>query len=421
MLPGDDVYFVCDSAHLSRAMSAFGHEEEEGRNVIIAGGGNIGLTLAQEIQEDHVGVRARVIEFGEERAKSVAQQLSQTMVINGDVLDMEILEEASAENTETFVAVTNDDEVNIIGSLLAKRAGIKRTIALVNKHSYVQLINQLGIDAVVNPRMITVSSILQHVRRGRIRGIYSVREDFGEVIEAEALETSSLVGKSIRDAGLPNGVKIGAIIRADKVIAPKGDTVIEKNDTIVLFATYDVVKEVEKLFAVRSDFSDHDTNKIKETKMSRVSYVNGRYYPHKEVNVHVEDRGYQFADGVYEVILVKNRHLVDEIPHLDRLERSLQALEIAWPMKRQALKMVLEEVIDKNKFKDGIVYIQITRGVARRDHGFPKFSKPTLVITARPLKCLVRVQKMGEQRSLHCLTLDGNVVTSNQFLYCQMY
>ena len=254
MLPGDDVYFVCDSSHLSRAMSAFGHEEEEGRNVIIAGGGNIGLTLAQEIQEDHVGVRARVIEFGEERAKSVAQQLSQTMVINGDVLDMEILEEASAENTETFVAVTNDDEVNIIGSLLAKRAGIKRTIALVNKHSYVQLINQLGIDAVVNPRMITVSSILQHVRRGRIRGIYSVREDFGEVIEAEALETSSLVGKSIRDGGLPNGVKIGAIIRADKAIAPKGGTVIEKNDTIVLFATYDAVKEVEKLFAARADF-----------------------------------------------------------------------------------------------------------------------------------------------------------------------
>ena len=102
--------------------------------------------------------------------------------------------------------------------------------------------------------MITVSSILQHVRRGRIRGIYSVREDFGEVIEAEALETSSLVGKSIRDAGLPNGVKIGAVIRADKAIAPKGDTLIEKNDTIVLFATYDAVKEVEKLFAVRADF-----------------------------------------------------------------------------------------------------------------------------------------------------------------------
>ena len=136
--------------------------------------------------------------------------------------------------------------------------------------------------------------------------------------------------------------------------------------------------------------------------MSRVSYVNGRYYPHKEVNVHVEDRGYQFADGVYEVILVKNRLLVDEIPHLDRLERSLEALEIAYPMKRQALKMVLEEVIDRNKFKDGIVYIQITRGVARRDHGFPKISKPTVVITARPLKI---TDKSTESKGAKVITL----------------
>ena len=136
--------------------------------------------------------------------------------------------------------------------------------------------------------------------------------------------------------------------------------------------------------------------------MSRVSYVNGRYYPYKEVNVHVEDRGYQFADGVYEVILVKNRLLVDEIPHLDRLERSLGALEIACPMKRQSLKMVLEEVIDRNKFKDGIVYIQVTRGVARRDHGFPKFSKPTLVITARPLNSAV---KSTETKGAKVITL----------------
>ena len=136
--------------------------------------------------------------------------------------------------------------------------------------------------------------------------------------------------------------------------------------------------------------------------MSRVSYVNGRFFPHKQVNVHVEDRGYQFADGVYEVILVKNRLLVDEIPHLDRLERSLEALEIPSPMKRQALKMVIKEVVAKNKFKDGIVYIQITRGVARRDHGFPKFSKPTLVITARPLKM---PGKTAESKGAKVITL----------------
>jgi trk system potassium uptake protein TrkA len=150
--------------------------------------------------------------------------------------------------------VSNDDEVNIIGSLLAKRAGAKRTIALVNKHSYGRLITTLGIDAVVNPRVITVSSILQHVRRGRIRGIYSVREDFGEVIEAEALETSSLVGKTLKESNLPKGVIIGAIVRDEKVISPRGDTIIDKNDSVVLLSTYEVIKQVEKLFSVRVDF-----------------------------------------------------------------------------------------------------------------------------------------------------------------------
>jgi len=254
MLPGDDVYFVCDSEHLGRAMAAFGHEEEEGRSVIIAGGGNIGLTLAEEIEADHAGVRAKVVEFNQERAKYVAQALDHTMVLNGDVLDPEILEEANVQQTETFVAVSNDDEVNIIGSLLAKRAGAQRTVALINKNSYAQLITPLGIDAVFNPRVITVSSILQHVRRGRIRGIYSVREDFGEVIEAEALETSSLVGKPLREARLPPGVIIGAVIRGEEVIVPRGDTVINAQDSVILFATYEAVKKVEKLFAVRLDF-----------------------------------------------------------------------------------------------------------------------------------------------------------------------
>ena len=254
MLAGDDVYFVCDSDHLGRAMASFGHEEEEGPSVIIAGGGNIGLTLAEEIEEDHAGVRAKVIEFNKDRAKYVAQTLDHTMVLNGNVLDPEILEEANVSETETFVAVSNDDEVNIISSLLAKRAGAKRSVALINKHSYAQMMTALGIDAVVNPRVITVSSILQHVRRGRIRGIYSVREDFGEVIEAEALETSSLVGKPLRDTRLPTGVIIGAVIRDGKVIVPRGDTVINAQDRVILFATYESVRNVEKLFAVRLDF-----------------------------------------------------------------------------------------------------------------------------------------------------------------------
>ena len=150
--------------------------------------------------------------------------------------------------------MSNDDEVNILSSLLAKRSGCDRTVALINASTYAPLITQLGIDAVVNPRAITVSSILQHVRRGRIRAVYSVREDFGEVIEAEALETSTLVGKPLKDARLPSGVIVGAILRRDTVIMPRGDTVIEAKDRVVVFATYEAVKKVERMFAVRLDF-----------------------------------------------------------------------------------------------------------------------------------------------------------------------
>ena len=254
MLVGDEVYFICDAEHLTRAMASFGYEEPEGRSVIIAGGGNIGLTLAEEIEAEHEGVSAKVIEHGADRARYVAQMLPSTMVLNGDALDGEILEEAGVQQSETFVAVTNDDEVNILAALLAKRNGAKRVVSLINKMTYGPLITTLGIDVVVNPRALTVSSILQHVRRGRIKGVYSVREDFGEVIEAEALETSPLVGKTIREAKLPPGAIFGAIKRGDKVIAPRADTVINAEDVIVLFTTYEAVKKVEKLFSVRLDF-----------------------------------------------------------------------------------------------------------------------------------------------------------------------
>lgn len=254
ILAGDEVYFVCDSDHLARTMASFGHEEQEARSVVIVGGGNIGLKLAQDIEEGHPGVSAKVIEFNAGRAKQIAQSLEKTVVLNGDALDGEILEEADITGTETFVAVSNDDEVNIIGSLLAKRYGVDRTVALINKNTYSPLIQTLGIDAVVDPKAITVSSILQHVRRGRIKNVYSVREDFGEIIEAEAMETSSLVGKSVKAAKLPSGVIIGLIIRGEEMIKPKAETVIEADDRIILFSTYASVKKVEKLFSVRLDF-----------------------------------------------------------------------------------------------------------------------------------------------------------------------
>lgn len=253
MLPNDEVYFVAETEHVSRAMMTFGHEEATARRVVILGGGNIGRYLAGEI-ERHPGVTSKVIEYDKLRAEAAAAALERTIVLHGDALDIEILAEASVETAEAVVAVTNEDEVNILASLLAKRAGSQRAITLVNKLGYTPLVSGLGIDVTVNPRAITVSTILQHIRRGRIRAVHSLGEGFGEVIEAEALETSGLVGPPLRDIDFPDGVIIGALIRGDEVIIPRGDTVVKTKDRVILFATAGAVKKVEKMFSVRLEF-----------------------------------------------------------------------------------------------------------------------------------------------------------------------
>lgn len=254
MLPGDEVYFVCDTSHLARAMAAFGHEESAARRIIILGGGNIGLCLAEEIEARHPHVSARIIEMDRARAQHIAQRLTRTMVLHGDGLDPEILDEANVRATETVVAVTNDDEGNILASLLAKRYGCQRAITLINKTTYSPLVTTLGIDAVVSPRSITVSSILQHVRRGRIRSVHSLREGFAEIIEAEALETSSLVNTPLKEIKLPSGVIVGAIVRGEEVIIPRPSTVIKPHDRVIILAAVGQVKKVEKMFAVRLEF-----------------------------------------------------------------------------------------------------------------------------------------------------------------------
>lgn len=251
---GDDVYFVAESDHLARAMAAFGHEEKEARRIIVVGGGNIGLNLVTAIEKTQPHVNLKLIEISKTRASLVAQALQRTVVIHGNALDTEILEEAGANRAETIVAVSNDDEVNILASLLAKRYGCRRAVTLINKTSYGVLMGPLGIDTVVSPRAITVSNILQHVRRGRIRSVHSLTEGFGEVIEAEALETSSLVGVPLREAKLPAGVLIGAIVRGEDVIIPRGGTVIRPNDLVIIFAATSAVKEIEKIFAVKLEF-----------------------------------------------------------------------------------------------------------------------------------------------------------------------
>ncbi len=254
ILIGDEVYFTVDSRQVLRAMDAFGLEERETRRVVVIGGGNIGLFLSKQIIDEFPDVRLKLIELSRARAEHVADELEKAVVIHGDSLASEILTEANVKDADAVIAVTNDDQVNILSSLLAKREGAALATTLVNNVTYGPLIRSLGIDAVVNPRAITVSRILQHIRRGRIRGVHSLRDGLAEIIEAETLDTSPLSGKSLRDVKLPAGVIIGAIVRDNEVIIPRGETAVETGDRVIVFATREMVKKVEKLFAVRLDF-----------------------------------------------------------------------------------------------------------------------------------------------------------------------
>jgi len=254
MLVGDLAYVVASKDQVRRTLSVFGHEEQEATRVVIVGGGNIGLFVAQTLESQHARARAKIVEAGRERALAIADKLKRTVVLHGSGLDQDILREADIADADTLVALTNEDEVNVLSCTMAKRLGAKRTMALVNDKSFAGLGRTLGIDAVINPRVVTVSKILQHVRRGRIRGVHSVQNGEAEVLEAEALETSPLVGKPLRDLHLPDGIRIGAIYRAGRVMMPSGNVEIEAKDRVIIFAAAERVKQVEQMFRVSLEF-----------------------------------------------------------------------------------------------------------------------------------------------------------------------
>ncbi|MBP2299826.1 Trk system potassium transporter TrkA [Azospirillum picis] len=252
---GDDVHLVCRTADIVRVVGLFGNAETPARRLVIAGGGNVGFNLAQIVERQMRGISMKIIEANAEQAETISQHLrSSTVVLNGDALDHEILEEAQVGRAETVVAVTNDDETNVFTSLLAKRAGCGRAITLLNKTAYAPIIAGLGMNVVVNPAAVTVSSILRHVRRGRVAAVQTIGDGFGEVVEAEALETSRAVSGPIGSIGLPDGMMIGALVRGDEVIIPTGQTLIQPRDRVIVMATADLVRKVERLFAVGLEF-----------------------------------------------------------------------------------------------------------------------------------------------------------------------
>lgn len=254
MVVGDIAYFAADRDQVRRTLGIFGHEEEAATRVVVVGGGNIGFYVAREIEARQRSTRVKVIESSRERAVAIADELKRTVVLHGSALDEDLLREADVTDADTVVAVTNNDEVNILACVMSQRLGASRSLCLINNRGYPDLTRSLGISAYVNPRQITVSKILQHVRRGRIRAVHSVQNGAAEIIEAEALETSPLLGKPLRELDLFDGIRLGAIYRAGKVITPRGDTQIQPHDRIVMCALADQVRRVEQMFRVSLEF-----------------------------------------------------------------------------------------------------------------------------------------------------------------------
>lgn len=254
LVTGDEVYFLTSTAHLHRAMSAFGYDDEQTRRVLIVGAGKIGTRLAQDIFGTMKDISVRMIEADFAKARQASERLTGVTVVHGDGLNKEILEEVSVGTTEAVIAVMNHDESNILVSMLAKQHGCERAITLVNNHSFTPLVTSMGVDAVVNPRTITVSTILQHVRRGRIKAAHSLRDGFAEILEMEALDTSAIVNTPIKEIKKPHNMIIGLIVRGDEILSPKPNMVIKPDDRVIILAAHDQVKKVEQMFSVRPEY-----------------------------------------------------------------------------------------------------------------------------------------------------------------------
>tara|TARA_Y100001970_G_scaffold22384_2_gene25924 strand:+ start:2078 stop:3451 length:1374 start_codon:yes stop_codon:yes gene_type:complete len=251
MKPNDKAYVIINSDQMVLTLEAFGHNEKISKKILIIGGGNIGFNLAKNIESNFDEARIKIIEKDKDRAEFIAKELNNTIVINGNGLDEEVLAEASLEDVETVLALTNDDEDNLMVSVVVEKfSKNKRTMALINKANYSLLQSSLKIDDLIDPRMNTVSSILKHVHKGTIEDAYTILNGEYEVIEADIIETSELINKELKNSNLPDEFRIGAVLRDDKIIIPRSDFVFKKNDTVVFLAKREELPLVENIFRI---------------------------------------------------------------------------------------------------------------------------------------------------------------------------
>jgi trk system potassium uptake protein TrkA len=245
----DEVFFIADTKHIRAVMSELQKLESSYKRIMIAGGGLIGAGLAKRLENKH---NVKLIEFNAQRAEYLSSVLDNAIVFQGDASDASLLSEEGVEQVDAFIAVTNDDEANIMSAMLAKRMGAAKAMVLIQRSAYVDLVQGGDIDIAFSPQQATISALLTHIRRGDIVNVHSLRRGAAEAIEAIAHgdeKTSKVVGKQIKDIKLPPGTSIGAVVRADEVVIAHSDTVIQANDHVILFLVdKKFIGDVEKLF-----------------------------------------------------------------------------------------------------------------------------------------------------------------------------
>jgi len=255
LFEGDECYIFAPVEDVPRSLEVFGKMQKKQERLVIIGGGNVGLAVAQALEKRGAGrVRAKLIEKSRAQAERAADALERTVVLNGDGLSAALLAEAGIARADAVLVVTDDDKTNMLAAVRAKSDGCPFAISLINDPTMLPLLEPLGIDAYINPRATTVSSILRHIRHGKVRGVYSIGDAEAEVIEAEVMSTSSIAGSMLREIDFPEGVLVGGVKKGTKIVKPSGDLRVEAGDVIVIFALAADVAAVEQLLQVSIDF-----------------------------------------------------------------------------------------------------------------------------------------------------------------------
>ena len=252
LLPGDLIYFISEEDKLLDTLSVFDKHTHPLRRVLIIGGGRIGTRLALLLEEK--SIYTKIIEKRPEQCNLLADRMNKAVVLCGDGSDQGLLNEENVQDMDVVITLTSDEETNILTSLLVKRMGARKTITKIDKFSYFPLMTAIGLEQVVSPRLSSINTILQHIRRGKVLSAISLKGEQAEVMEAIALETSDIVGTPLRKIAFPKDALLAGIIHKEKVIIPSGDSVIEPEDRIIIFATRKAIPKIEKILAVKLEY-----------------------------------------------------------------------------------------------------------------------------------------------------------------------